>query len=138
MDAIVSAAGSSDAFAEEGANTAYEGFLEKLAVRWGVPPEVVPIIMMSFGCFLDGISDITFQVSLLSSIVHLWSDDADLNAGSGTESTKYGTQMQEIIMTIVAWNFNATPKMSSNAKESLTPQIYSTKKSIKNSKVLFV
>jgi hypothetical protein len=66
MDTLAAAAGSADSFAEEGANAAYEGFLERLAKRWGVPPEVIPIIMMSFGCFMDGISDITFLASMLS------------------------------------------------------------------------
>jgi hypothetical protein len=70
MDAVTEAAGSSDAFAEEGSNKAYEGalgklsLLGKLALRFGVPPELIPVIMMSFGCFMDAISDVTFLLSL--------------------------------------------------------------------------
>ena len=38
--------------------------LGKLALRFGVPPELIPVIMMSFGCFMDAISDVTFLLSL--------------------------------------------------------------------------
>jgi hypothetical protein len=70
MDAVAEVAGSSDAFAEEGSNKVYEAplaklsLLGKLALRLGVPPELIPVIMMSFGCFMDAISDVTFLLSL--------------------------------------------------------------------------
>jgi hypothetical protein len=80
MDAFAAAAGSADSFAEEGANSASSGFLSRLAVRWGVPPSVIPIIMMSFGCFLDGISDITFLASMVSATIwHVQSSSRDRN-----------------------------------------------------------
>ncbi|GMI30867.1 hypothetical protein TrCOL_g7253 [Triparma columacea] len=82
MDTLAAAAGSADSFAEEGANAAYEGFLERLAKRWGVPPEVIPIIMMSFGCFMDGISDITFLASMAVSTA-LWRVSKSVSKSQG-------------------------------------------------------
>ena len=82
MDTLAAAAGSADSFAEEGANAAYEGFLERLAKRWGVPPEVIPIIMMSFGCFMDGISDITFLASMAVSTA-LWRVSRSVSKSQG-------------------------------------------------------
>ncbi len=64
MDAVVAAAGSADSIGEEAAISCSEKFLSRLAKLLKVPTEVITVILMSFGCFLDSISDITFQLSL--------------------------------------------------------------------------
>lgn len=65
MEAVI---GTPEAIGEEGASSCFRRMLSGLAKRLGVTPEVVQIMLMSFGCFLDAISDVIFQLSLINNV----------------------------------------------------------------------
>jgi len=62
---VVAAIGDTESVVEEGASAASETFMSKLGKRVGLPEEVLKVFLMSFGCFLDAVSDVVFQASLM-------------------------------------------------------------------------
>ena len=65
MEAVI---GTPEALGEEGASSCFRRMLSGLAKHLGVTPEVVQIMLMSVGCFLDAISDVIFQLSLINNV----------------------------------------------------------------------
>jgi len=109
MDVVV-AIGDSESVVKEGASAASVTFVSKLGKRVGLPEEVLKVFLMSFGCFLDAVSDVVFQASLLAP-EPAWSAgddihycDGDIPYEEGEESTSCASINFEWLTTNDPWD----------------------------------
>ena len=75
----------SEAVEGEGTAKAQEGLLHRLSKYIGVSDDVFKIIIMSFGCFMDALSDITFQMSIMFAANMVRAEEVDPGSGFSSD-----------------------------------------------------